>query len=483
MAVTALVLGGASLAGGRGGAFGSLLGALNIYLITYALSTFSFGMVQSFVTDLAYGVMLVLSLLISVAVPHIQKHLRNLSPLVFFVILAVIALGVIMHTSVDQTLEPLAAVSATSIVILDDGGAAQVSGTGGPSYSAGTYILFVIIAAVGVVYLFRTLFKYPSFPMVGLVIVIAVGALGLIFSPDDKPTGEAAAAAEASAPTGMDAYSPTFFAMETISDDSAVSGALVDLYQLLAIGGGVILLSSLLILVALPHVSVQTKKVAMFLFAAAAAVIAIGSLFFDGRAQDYLPSNLSGEVYAALLVGLGLFIVTAPLVHTKITHISYVFIVTMGVIALVAVYFGTVPDDSQAEPASTVYAEQVIPTKVTPTLPAERDYAKPQRVNVATEGAPVLAKLAFCAFLIVMLHIALRIAMEETSWQRFWRYWHIASGATLLWCAIFYAIGVPLWQIIGVVLVAMFAAPNVMHIIITYWVKQRRDEAISQWGG
>lgn len=37
MAVTALVLGGASLAGGRGGAIGSLLGAANIYLVTYVL--------------------------------------------------------------------------------------------------------------------------------------------------------------------------------------------------------------------------------------------------------------------------------------------------------------------------------------------------------------------------------------------------------------------------------------------------------------
>ncbi len=51
MAVTALVLGGANLAGGRGGAFSSLLGALNIYLITYVLATFNFGTVQSFVTD------------------------------------------------------------------------------------------------------------------------------------------------------------------------------------------------------------------------------------------------------------------------------------------------------------------------------------------------------------------------------------------------------------------------------------------------
>ena len=38
-------------------------------------------------------------------------------------------------------------------------------------------------------------------------------------------------------------------------------------------------------------------------------------------------------------------------------------------------------------------------------------------------------------------------------------------------------------MIVGVILVAMFSAPNIMHIIITYWVRQRRDQAISQWGG
>ena len=235
MAVTALVLGGANLAGGRGGAFGSLLGALNIYLITYALSTFSFGMVQSFITDMAYGVMLVVSLLISVAVPQIRKYIRGLSPLVFFVILSVIALGVIMHTTLDQTVAPLQGVSASAIVILEDGGVAQVSGTGGALYSAGTYILFIIIAAVGLVYLFRTLFRYPSAPMVGLLAVIAVTALGLIFAPDKKPDDAAGAVeAEAAAPEGMDAYSPKFFAMETVDASDGLSTALVDVYQMLA---------------------------------------------------------------------------------------------------------------------------------------------------------------------------------------------------------------------------------------------------------
>src|SRR6185437_14929076 len=46
---------------------GSLLGALNLFLIGYVLSTFDFGAVQGFVTDLSYGVILVLSLLLTVA--------------------------------------------------------------------------------------------------------------------------------------------------------------------------------------------------------------------------------------------------------------------------------------------------------------------------------------------------------------------------------------------------------------------------------
>ena len=81
ISVTALVLGGTSLAGGRATVFGSLLGALNLFLIGYVLSTFDFGSVQGFVTDLCYGVILVLSLLLTVALPYLQRWLRYVSPL------------------------------------------------------------------------------------------------------------------------------------------------------------------------------------------------------------------------------------------------------------------------------------------------------------------------------------------------------------------------------------------------------------------
>ena len=61
--MTAVVLGGVSLAGGRGTVTGALLGAANLFLIGYVLATFQFGAVQGFVTQLLYGLTLIASLL------------------------------------------------------------------------------------------------------------------------------------------------------------------------------------------------------------------------------------------------------------------------------------------------------------------------------------------------------------------------------------------------------------------------------------
>lgn len=97
LTVTALVLGGTSLAGGRGSITGSLLGALNIYLITYVLATFSFGKIQSFVTQLSYGTILVAALLLTIFLPQVQRATRKLSPTAFFVFLSLVALGVMIY--------------------------------------------------------------------------------------------------------------------------------------------------------------------------------------------------------------------------------------------------------------------------------------------------------------------------------------------------------------------------------------------------
>jgi len=101
IAVTALVLGGTSLAGGRGGVIGSLIGAFNLFLIGYVLATFNFGGVQGFVTDMAYGLILVLSFLLSVALPYIQKYIRQVSPFLVFVVLSLVFTGVMLHAKYD----------------------------------------------------------------------------------------------------------------------------------------------------------------------------------------------------------------------------------------------------------------------------------------------------------------------------------------------------------------------------------------------
>ena len=61
-AITALVIGGTSLAGGRASALGSALGAIAMFLISNVLSTFSFGAMSGFVTQISYGAILVLTL-------------------------------------------------------------------------------------------------------------------------------------------------------------------------------------------------------------------------------------------------------------------------------------------------------------------------------------------------------------------------------------------------------------------------------------
>ncbi len=504
MAVTALVLGGANLAGGRGSAFGSLLGALNIYLITYVLSTFNFGIVQSFVTDLAYGVILVVSLLISLAVPQIQKRVRNLSPLVFFVILAVIALGVIMHTSMDQVVEPLVGVSASSssFVILDDGGVAQVTGDAASiSYTAGTYILFIVIGIVAVVFAFRVLFKYPRAPMVAFMVVLAITALGLIFNPGTSGVAEQESITKVT-PQGMDAYSPTFFAMETL-DQAAPSKISASAQQAAALVShsttvvisiiGVILLASLIILVMLPDVSQRTKRMALGLFAGAVAVIAIGALFFDSFDQGYLVSSLSGEIYAIILVGVGLFTLTAPLVHNKFKNISNVFIVLIGVLGVVSVYFFTAPYSDQVgdytDLAKPQYASPIFSASQAESLAQSQleddaatiKYPKPVRVNLDVPGMSSYAQVAYAAFIIVMLHVFLYLAMADINFQSFWRLWPIPIFSALIWGGLFYAIGVPLWQIVSIVAIAALSAPNSLHIISTYYIKQGRDKSISQW--
>ncbi|MFD1984259.1 ABC transporter permease [Mesorhizobium newzealandense] len=102
-AVTVLVLGGVSLSGGRGGVAGGLLGALNLFLIGYVLATFNFGSTQAFVTQLFYGLILVLSLLLTLLVPIIGRYLHFISPFAAFAVLGCVVVGIMLYISTRDT--------------------------------------------------------------------------------------------------------------------------------------------------------------------------------------------------------------------------------------------------------------------------------------------------------------------------------------------------------------------------------------------
>ncbi|AKI03437.1 permease component of ribose/xylose/arabinose/galactoside ABC-type transporters (plasmid) [Hoeflea sp. IMCC20628] len=193
IAVTALVLGGASLAGGRGGVFGSFLGAINLYLITFVLATFNFGAVQSFVTNLAYGSILVISLLLTLVIPFIQRHLRNFSPLLYFVALSVVALGVILHATFDypnaanapqanDATEPvfssqmLAPIEPELIYVAPLEVAAPNAQETALRAQAGPVILFVLLMVVVAVFL-RLAFSQSEKRSLAPVVVVVVLAL------------------------------------------------------------------------------------------------------------------------------------------------------------------------------------------------------------------------------------------------------------------------------------------------------------------
>jgi ribose transport system permease protein len=76
IAVTALVLGGTSLTGGLGGALGSVVGAIDLYLISYVLSTFDFGSSTAFVVQLTYGLVLVGALVLGSLVTVVAARRR-----------------------------------------------------------------------------------------------------------------------------------------------------------------------------------------------------------------------------------------------------------------------------------------------------------------------------------------------------------------------------------------------------------------------
>jgi len=517
LGVTALVLGGASLIGGRGGAFGAILGAGTLYLINYILVTFRFERLQSFVSDLSYGAVLVIALLVSLLLPHVQRVTKGLSVMVFFILMSFAGTFVIMHQVYDQPIvveseikqdideaskayergQKVRRLDATGNIIVEEGEAGTTTGTGttlGGSLAGhsvvrltetpGTIMFYVIIGLAGLALLLYLLSVHRSPSTISFVVIVTIIVAGLIFDPEDKEKDllkdTEQISLQSNQVSSIETSSPQYFSLEkinyfsNISDYALISGTT---YSIIYIAG-VILLASLIVITMLPQFSTRAKSTAMLFFLAALTIIFLKGVSYNNLIESTDKSFFGIQGYGVILVILLLFIITAPFVHSKIKNLTNVYIFGLGVLAILFTYFvggnTFIPDDP------SLYQPQII-SELNIGDMSQVKYQEPKRFFYETIRTGY-AQFAFSILAVFLLQYFLFLNMgHKGSYKRFAPYMYIVIFAGLLWSAIFYSVGYSFYKIIAVFVIGVPLTPLVWQFMRIYREKTARDRQLSQW--
>ena len=513
LGVTALVLGGASLIGGRGGAFGAILGAGNLYLINYILVTFRFERLQSFVSDLSYGAVLVIALLVSLILPYVQRVTKGLSVMVFFILMSFAGTFVIMHQVYDQPIvveseikedtdeaskayqrgQKVRKLDATGNIIVEEGEAGTTTGTGtkqGGSLAGhsvvrltetpGTIMLYIIIGIAGLALLLYLLTVHRSPATTTFAVVVAIIVAGLIFDPEDKQKDLLKDTEKISIQSGqtssIETSSPEYFSLEKIDylSNLSISGTT---YSIIYIAG-VVLLASLIVIAMLPQFSNRTKSAAMLFFLAALTMIVLKGVSYNNLVESTDKSFFGIQGYGVILVILLLFVITAPFVHSKIKNLTNVYIFGFGVLAILATYF--VGGNTFISDDPSLYQPKIISELNIGDI-SQIKYEKPKRFfyEIIRSG---YSQVAFSILAVFLLQYFLFLTMShKVSYKRFAPYMYIVIFASLLWAAMFYSVGYSFYKIIAVFIIGIPITPLVWQFMRIYREKIARDSQLSQW--
>ena len=513
LGITALVLGGASLAGGRGGAFGAILGALNLYLINYILVTFKFERLQSFVSDLSYGAVLVIALLVSLILPYVTRITKGLSVMVFFILMAFAGSFVIIHQVYDQPIvieqevkeevevkdtrgKKVRKIDATgNIIVEDEGGSTTGTGTakGGSlaghgvvqlTETPGTIVFYIIIGIAGVALLLYLLTVHRSPSTITFAIVVVILAAGLIFDPDDKEkdllTDTERISIQSNQVSSIETSSPQYFSLEKLNYLSNISeGAIISgtTYSIIYFAG-VVLLASLIVVAMLPQFSARTKSTAMLFFLAALSLIVLKGISYNNLIESTESSFFGLQGYGVILVALLLFVITAPFAHSRIKNLTNVYIFGFGVLAIIATYFvggnTFIPDDP------SLYQPKIISELSIGDL-SQVKYEATKRFFYETVNSGY-SQLAFSILAVFLVQYFLFLNMgHKGSYKRFAPYMYIVIIAAALWSAIFYSIGYSFYKILAVFIIGIPLTPLVWQFMSIYREKIARDKQLSQW--
>jgi ribose/xylose/arabinose/galactoside ABC-type transport system permease subunit len=514
LGITALVLGGASLVGGRGGAFGAILGALNLYLINYILVTFRFERLQSFVSDLSYGAVLVIALLVSLILPYVTRVTKGLSVMVFFILMAFAGLFVMIHQVYDQPIvvEKVVEnnvksetetrgsierkVDATGNIIVEDSGNAttgQGTAKGGSlaghgvvqfNETPGTIVFYIIIGIAFVALLFYLLSAHRSPSTISFVVIVVIMAAGLIFDPDNKENNllkdTEKITLKSNQVSSIETSAPQYFSLEkinylpNISEGALISGTAYSIIYF----AGVVLLASLIVVAMLPQFSPRTKSTAMLFFLAALSLIILKGISYNNLIENTENSYFGIQGYGVILVVLLLFVITAPFVHSRIKNLTNVYIFGFGILAIISTYF--IGGNTFISDDPSLYQSQIInELNIGDLSLVKYEGTKRFFYETATSG---YSQVAFSILGVFLIQYFLFLNMgEKANYKRFAPYIYIVILAVALWSSIFYSVGYSFYKILAVLAIGIPITPLVWQFMSIYKEKNARDQQLSQW--
>jgi len=506
LGITALVLGGASLVGGRGGAFGAILGALNLYLINYILVTFRFERLQSFVSDLSYGAVLVGALMVSLILPYVTRVTKGLSVMVFFIIMAFAGLFVMIHQVYDQpiVIEQIVEIEVNSsierkvdstgnIIVEGDSTTGQGTSKGGSlaghgvvqlTETPGTIIFYIIIGIAFVALLFYLLSNHRSPSTISFVVIVVIMAAGLIFNPDDKGTDllkdTEKITLQSNQVSSIETSAPQYFSLEkinylpNISEGALISGTAYSIIYF----AGVVLLASLIVVAMLPQFSPRTKSTAMLFFLAALSLIILKGISYNNLIENTDSSYFGIQGYGVILVVLLLFVITAPFVHSRIRNLTNVYIFGFGILAIISTYF--IGGNTFVTEDPSLYQSQIInELNIGDLSLVKYEGTKRFFYETATSG---FSQVAFSILGVFLIQYFLFLNMgEKANYKRFAPYIYIVIIAVALWSSIFYSVGYSFYKILAVLVIGIPITPLVWQFMSIYKEKNARDQQLSQW--
>ena len=506
LGITALVLGGASLVGGRGGAFGAILGALNLYLINYILVTFRFERLQSFVSDLSYGAVLVGALMVSLILPYVTRVTKGLSVMVFFIIMAFAGLFVMIHQVYDQpiVIEQIVEIEVNSsierkvdstgnIIVEGDSTTGQGTSKGGSlaghgvvqlTETPGTIIFYIIIGIAFIALLFYLLSNHRSPSTISFVVIVVIMAAGLIFNPDDKGTDllkdNEKITLQSNQVSSIETSAPQYFSLEkinylpNISEGALISGTAYSIIYF----AGVVLLASLIVVAMLPQFSPRTKSTAMLFFLAALSLIILKGISYNNLIENTENSYFGIQGYGVILVVLLLFVITAPFVHSRIKNLTNVYIFGFGILAIISTYF--IGGNTFISDDPSLYQSQIInELNIGDLSLVKYEGTKRFFYETATSG---YSQVAFSILGVFLIQYFLFLNMgEKANYKRFAPYIYIVILAVALWSSIFYSVGYSFYKILAVLAIGIPITPLVWQFMSIYKEKNARDQQLSQW--